>query len=62
VIRQRICDDLDWLGITLDMNANAAGEQCISAPTSKVLVFAMATDEEQVMAEIVGRLIEPLPH
>ena len=33
------------------------GEQCISAPTSKVLVFALATDEEQVMAEITASLL-----
>ena len=57
IIRQRICDDLDWLGVTLDMGANVHGEQCISAPQSKVLVFALATDEEQVMAEIVVRLL-----
>ncbi len=57
VIRQRICDDLDWMGITLDMGANAHGEQCISAPRSKVLVFALATDEERFMAETTRRLL-----
>jgi acetate kinase len=62
IIRQRICDDLDWLGVTLDMGANVHGEQCISAPTSKVLVFALATDEELVMAEIASVMLNEVKH
>ena len=61
VIRQRICEDLDWLGIAFNPAANAAGELCISAPHSKVLVFAIPTDEERVMAGIVSSMVTFLP-
>ncbi len=57
VLRQRICDDLDWVGVTLDMGANAHGEPCISAPRSKVTAFALPTDEERVMAQIALHLL-----
>jgi acetate kinase len=57
-IRQRICEDLEWLGLTLDPQANAGGEPCISAPASKVMAFALPTDEEAVMAEIVFRRMQ----
>jgi acetate kinase len=59
-IRQRICEDLDWMGIAFDPVANAAGELCISAPHSRVMVFAIPTDEEQAMAGIVASRI-PFP-
>ncbi len=58
VIRQRICEDLDWMGLTIDTQANATkGELCISAPGSKVMIFALPTDEESVMAATVNALV-----
>ena len=58
VLRQRICDDLDWMGVTLDPQANRMGEPCVSAPASKIMVFAIPTDEEREMAEICGKLLQ----
>jgi acetate kinase len=57
ILRQRICDQLDWLGVTLDPAANRGADQCISAPSSKVMVFALPTDEEREMADIAIELI-----
>jgi acetate kinase len=43
--------------LTLDPQANAGGEPCISAPLSKVMAFAIPTDEEIVMAQIASHLL-----
>jgi len=50
-IRAGIADHLGWLGVRLDAAANAANATRISAPDSRVPVFVIATDEEQVIAE-----------
>ena len=44
--------DLDWAGIVLDpaLNETAKGEACISAPTSRVQVWVIPTNEEIVVA------------
>ncbi|HAX72299.1 MAG TPA: acetate kinase [Firmicutes bacterium] len=50
--RQAICDRLSGLGIVLDNEANACRgvEALVSAPESKVKVFAIPTNEELVIA------------
>ncbi|MEO1204877.1 MAG: acetate/propionate family kinase [Pseudomonadota bacterium] len=57
-IRQRICDHLEWLGITIDPVANAANKETISASTSKVDVLVMPTDEEIVIAKATARFLD----
>ncbi|MEM0899265.1 MAG: acetate/propionate family kinase [Pseudomonadota bacterium] len=47
-IRQRICEGMEWLGISLDENANAGNEIDISRGT--VSVLAVPTNEEIVLA------------
>jgi acetate kinase len=49
-IRQKVCARAGWLGIALDPDANRAGNLCISSAASKVAVFAIPTDEEQMIA------------
>ncbi|MDX3972525.1 acetate/propionate family kinase [Shinella sp.] len=49
-IRRSVCDQLRWLGIMLDPEANDANALRISAPDSRVAVYVIATDEEQVIA------------
>jgi acetate kinase len=49
-IRQKVCARAGWLGIALDEAANRAGDLCISSAASKVAVFAIPTDEEQMIA------------
>lgn len=50
-IRQRVCSGLDWLGVALDPEANAARAPIISAPDSAVTVAIVRADEERVIAE-----------
>ncbi|OAN76428.1 acetate kinase [Jannaschia sp. EhC01] len=57
VIRQKICDHLGWLGITLDSQANARNEVSISAPDAPVQVLALPTNEEAVVARACRDLV-----
>jgi acetate kinase len=49
-IRERVCERAAWLGIALDPAANRAGGPRISADGSRVAVYAIPTDEEQMIA------------
>jgi acetate kinase len=49
-IRQKVCARAVWLGIALDDAANRSGGPRISSAASKVAVFAIPTDEEQMIA------------
>lgn len=52
-VRAKICIGLDALGIAIDLEKNAntvGGEGAISAPTSRVQLLVVPTDEEGVIA------------
>ena len=57
VIRDRICDGLDFLGVTIDSTQNAASAALISRCSARVAVRVIATDEEQMIAILVSRLL-----
>ena len=61
VIRDRICDGLDFLGITIDPMQNAAGAALISRQSARVTIRVIATDEEQMIATLVSRRTAPRP-
>lgn len=51
-VRADIARRMAWLGVSLDPTANASGgDRLISAPDSRVTVWVLATDEEQVIAD-----------
>jgi acetate kinase len=58
-IRERVCARAGWLGIELDDAANRSGGPKISKAASKVGVYAIPTDEEQMIARhtlsVLGR-------
>ena len=56
-IRARIAERLGWLGAELDPAANAAGATLISAPSSKVALYVLPTDEELMIARHTLALI-----
>jgi acetate kinase len=56
-IRRRICEGLDWLGLTLDDRANTRGDVCISAPGSAIGAYAMPAGEERVIAREAWALL-----
>jgi acetate kinase len=49
-IRRRVCQDLAWLGVKLDVSANDVGAGLVSAEGSRVSVAVIEADEEQVIA------------
>jgi acetate kinase len=60
-VRQAVCDDLDALGIVLDREKNKATgaiEATISAPSSRVKVMVIPTNEELVVAREAKRFLE----
>jgi len=56
-VRARICDGLEFLGIELEENRNAANEGVISAPAGRVAVRVIHTDEELMIAKMVYRVL-----
>jgi acetate kinase len=57
VIRARICDGLEFLGVALDTARNETGEPVISKEGGKVTVRIMHTDEESEIARSVSELL-----
>jgi len=57
VIRARICEGLDFLGIELDKSRNAKTAAVISRNSSRVTVRVIRTDEELMIARSVGRVL-----
>ena len=64
-IRSRIGKDLDWLGVTLDMEANArtvnGAEGRIDVPGSRVELWVIPTDEELLIARDTWRVVTGTP-
>lgn len=59
VVRARICDDLDFLGIELAAEQNDKNASLISSDTSRVKVRVIHTDEAQMIAKSVARFLSP---
>ena len=57
VVRARMCEGLDFLGIRLDEGRNQANADVISSPESRVTVRVIRTDEESQIAQSVCRLL-----
>jgi acetate kinase len=62
-VREQICSDLHWLGVTVDATANAAasgaGNACISPPEMPVKVLVVPTNEEWMIARHTANLLTP---
>jgi acetate kinase len=60
VVRSRICDGLQFLGIELAEDANAGNRLVISNGQGRVTVYVMDTDEELMMAKTAGSILKTL--
>lgn len=57
VIRKRICDGLDFLGLRLDASCNEANAALISSPESRVKVRVIKTNEDlMIVRHVVSAL------
>src|SRR5579863_2964248 len=64
-VRARICADMKWAGLDIDAKKNqdtVGREGMISADTSKLLAYAIPTDEELLIARDTVRVIKGKPH
>ena len=60
VIRERICDDLAFLGIEINRDANAQNAVEIGSGATRTLVIP--TDEERVIARAVSAALGSAGH
>ncbi len=58
VIRSRICEGLDFLGLKLDQSCNSANADVISSNVGGVTVRVIHTDESQMIARSVCRVLD----
>jgi acetate kinase len=58
VIRARICEGLEFLGVRLDAGRNAAGAPVVSMEGERVTVRVIRTDEEVQIAKAVLDMVE----
>ena len=64
-VRARICANMEWAGLTLDASRNqetVGREGQISTDDSKLLAYAIPTDEELLIARDTVRVIRGEPH
>ena len=57
-IREQICTQLSWLGVTLNLSENQKNCTVISQVNSKVKVLVIPTNEEVVIAEATQNILE----
>src|ERR671926_496129 len=57
-VRERVCESLEFLGIRLDPDRNAAHAPIISSDAAAVTVRVVPTDEDLMVARHTRRLIE----
>ena len=57
LVRDKVCTDMGWLGITLDRAANARHDLDLTADGSRVSIHCVATDEEHMIARHTQRLV-----
>jgi acetate kinase len=57
-IRERVLEDMEWIGIELDPLANREAARIISSERSRVRVFVIATDEEAMIARHTLKVLE----
>jgi len=61
LIRERICNDLGFLGVELDERRNTANAPLISTEGGRVAVRVIQTDEELMIARSVSRVLRATP-
>ena len=57
-IRERICRQLEWLGVDLEPGANGADAEQVQRDGSRVGVWVLPTDEERMIAQHSLRLLQ----
>ena len=61
-VREKVCENMEFLGIKLNKLRNESGEIQISETSSKVSVFRIPTNEELVIALDTAKIVGELVH
>ena len=56
-VRERVCQQLGWLGLDFDATANAGKAECISTAASRVAALVLPTNEEWMLARHAAELV-----
>jgi acetate kinase len=56
-VRQSILENMEWIGIQIDAEANAANQRVISEKGSPVVALVLKTDEERMIAAHTSELL-----
>jgi len=54
IIREKICENLYYLGVKIDKKANQMNKEIISLPSSKIKIYVKKTNEEFIIAKEVS--------
>ncbi len=49
LIRQKVCADQEWIGLSVDGDRNETGKEDISAPGSRIRILVIPTNEEEMI-------------
>ncbi|MDB5839208.1 MAG: acetate kinase [Herminiimonas sp.] len=58
IIRKKVCEHLDWLGLSIDETGNEQNRACIHDKLSKIQVLVIPTNEELMIARHTFHLME----
>jgi len=61
-VREKVCENMEYLGINLDKLKNESRETLISDSSSRVNVFRIPTNEELVIALDTAKIVEETVH
>ncbi|MES0880413.1 acetate/propionate family kinase [Roseibium sp. SCP14] len=57
LIREKVCDDQEWIGLSIDSMKNGAGEEDISGASSSIRVLVIPTNEEETIRRHAADLL-----
>ncbi len=57
MIRERVCQNQEWLGLGFDPKKNNRGEELVSTDTSRVQVLTIPTNEEEMIRRHTSALL-----
>ncbi|EAV44417.1 Acetate kinase [Roseibium aggregatum IAM 12614] len=58
LIREKVCEGQEWLGLEIDPARNEAGAEVVSAETSRINILVIPTDEEAMIRHHTEKLLD----
>jgi acetate kinase len=58
LIREKVCEGQEWLGLEIDPARNEAGAEVVSADTSRINILVIPTDEEAMIRHHTEKLLD----